>query len=50
MSDTETAKFEEVIAAFEEANPGIKVEATRYAPIQHDLILHGYRNLLMRGH
>ncbi|NMC47650.1 MAG: extracellular solute-binding protein [Chloroflexi bacterium] len=31
MSDTETAKFEEVIAAFEEANPGIKVEATRYA-------------------
>lgn len=31
MSDAETAKLEEVIAAFEAANPGITVEATRYA-------------------
>ena len=31
MSDPETAKLDEVIAAFEAANPGIKVEATRYA-------------------
>lgn len=31
MSDTETAKFDEIIAAFEAANPGITVEATRYA-------------------
>jgi len=31
MSDTETAKFDEVIAAFEVANPEITVEATRYA-------------------
>src|SRR5574338_1463722 len=30
-SDPETAKLDEVIAAFEAANPGIKVEATRYA-------------------
>ena len=31
MSDPETAKLEELIAAFEEANPGIDIEATRYA-------------------
>jgi multiple sugar transport system substrate-binding protein len=31
MSDPETAQLEEVIAAFEASNPGIKVEATRYA-------------------
>ena len=31
MSDPETAKLDELIAAFEAANPGIKVEATRYA-------------------
>ena len=31
MSDPETAKLEEMIAAFEAANPGIKIEATRYA-------------------
>src|SRR5262245_52560222 len=31
MSDPETAKLEELIATFEEANPGIDVEATRYA-------------------
>jgi len=31
MSDPETAKLDEVIAAFEAANPGITVEATRYA-------------------
>src|SRR5512143_3712479 len=30
-SDPESAKLDEVIAAFEAANPGIKVEATRYA-------------------
>jgi multiple sugar transport system substrate-binding protein len=30
-SDPETAKLDEVIAAFEAANPGITVEATRYA-------------------
>jgi len=30
-SDPESAKLEEVIAAFQAANPGIKVEATRYA-------------------
>jgi multiple sugar transport system substrate-binding protein len=31
MSDPETAQLENVIAAFEAANPGITVEATRYA-------------------
>jgi multiple sugar transport system substrate-binding protein len=31
MSDPETAQLDEVIAAFEAANPGVKVEATRYA-------------------
>lgn len=31
MSDAESAKLDEVIATFEAANPGIKVEATRYA-------------------
>lgn len=31
MSDAESAKLDEVIAAFEAANPGITVEATRYA-------------------
>jgi multiple sugar transport system substrate-binding protein len=31
MSDAESAKLDEVIASFEAANPGIKVEATRYA-------------------
>jgi multiple sugar transport system substrate-binding protein len=31
MSNPETAQLEKVIAAFEEANPGINVEATRYA-------------------
>jgi multiple sugar transport system substrate-binding protein len=31
MSDPETAKLDELIAAFEEANPGIDIEATRYA-------------------
>lgn len=31
MSDAETAKLEELIAAFEEANPGIDIEPTRYA-------------------
>ena len=31
MSDPETAKLEELIATFEDANPGIDVEATRYA-------------------
>ncbi|HLF88799.1 MAG TPA: extracellular solute-binding protein [Anaerolineales bacterium] len=31
MSDPETAQFENVIAAFETANPGITVETTRYA-------------------
>jgi len=31
MSDAEAAKLDEVIAAFEAANPGITVEATRYA-------------------
>jgi multiple sugar transport system substrate-binding protein len=31
MSDPETAQLENVIAAFEAANPGITIEATRYA-------------------
>ncbi len=31
MSDAESAQLDKVIAAFEAANPGIKVEATRYA-------------------
>ena len=31
MSDPETAQLEVQIAAFEEANPGIEIEATRYA-------------------
>lgn len=31
MSDAETAKLDEVIATFEAANPGIRIEATRYA-------------------
>ena len=31
MSDPESVKLEEVIATFEAANPGITVEATRYA-------------------
>src|SRR3989304_5505971 len=31
MSDAETAQLDEVIAAFEAANPGITVEPTRYA-------------------
>lgn len=31
MSDPETEKLEEMIAVFEEANPGISVEASRYA-------------------
>lgn len=31
MSDPETAQLEEVISAFEAANPGITVDATRYA-------------------
>lgn len=31
MSDPETAKLDEVIAAFEAANPGITVEPSRYA-------------------
>ena len=31
MSDAESAKLDEVIAAFEAANPGITVESTRYA-------------------
>ena len=31
MSDPEAAKLDEVIAAFEAANPGIKIEATKYA-------------------
>ncbi len=31
MSDAETEQFEKVVAAFETANPGIKVETTRYA-------------------
>jgi multiple sugar transport system substrate-binding protein len=31
MSDPETAKLDEVIAAFEAANPGIVIEPTRYA-------------------
>ncbi len=31
MSDAEAAQLETVIAAFEEANPGITVEATKYA-------------------
>jgi len=31
MSDAETAQLENVIAAFEAANPGITVEASRYA-------------------
>jgi len=30
-SDPETAQLDKVIAAFEAANPGIKVEPTRYA-------------------
>jgi len=30
-SDAETAKLDEVISAFEAANPGITIEATRYA-------------------
>lgn len=30
-SDAETAQLDKVIAAFEAANPGIKIEATRYA-------------------
>lgn len=31
MSDPETARLDELIAVFEEANPGIDVEPTRYA-------------------
>jgi len=31
MSDPETAQLENVVAAFEAANPGIQVETTRYA-------------------
>jgi multiple sugar transport system substrate-binding protein len=31
MSDPETAQFDKVVAAFEAANPGIKVKTTRYA-------------------
>ncbi len=31
MSGPETAKLEEMIGVFEEANPGIQIEATRYA-------------------
>ncbi|NOX61233.1 MAG: extracellular solute-binding protein [Chloroflexi bacterium] len=31
MSDPETAQLEKVVAAFEAANPGIKVETTRFA-------------------
>jgi multiple sugar transport system substrate-binding protein len=31
MSDPETAQFQSVIDAFQAANPGIKIEATRYA-------------------
>lgn len=31
MDDAESAQLDKVIAAFEAANPGIKVEATRYA-------------------
>lgn len=31
MSDPETEKLEEMIAVFEEANPGITIEASRYA-------------------
>jgi multiple sugar transport system substrate-binding protein len=31
MSDPETAQLEQVVAAFEAANPGIQVETTRYA-------------------
>lgn len=31
MSDPETAQLENVVAAFEDANPGITVETTRYA-------------------
>lgn len=31
MSDAESAQLDKVIAAFETANPGIKVEASRYA-------------------
>jgi multiple sugar transport system substrate-binding protein len=31
MSDPETAQLEEVVAIFESANPGIRVETTRYA-------------------
>jgi multiple sugar transport system substrate-binding protein len=31
MSDAEAAQFQKVIDAFEAANPGIKIEATRYA-------------------
>lgn len=31
MSDPETAQLDKVIAAFESANPGIKIEPTRYA-------------------
>lgn len=31
MSDPETAQLEQVVAAFESANPGILVETTRYA-------------------
>ncbi len=31
MSDPETAKLDELIAAFEEANSGVDIEATRYA-------------------
>lgn len=31
LSDSETAQLDELIATFEEANPGIEVEATRYA-------------------
>ena len=31
MSDPETEKLEDLIAVFEEANPGVEIEATRYA-------------------
>lgn len=37
MSDAETAQLDKVIAAFEAANPGITVEATRYASNANDL-------------
>lgn len=36
-SDAETAQLDKVIAAFEAVNPGIKIEATRYASNATDL-------------